>query len=414
MTQGTIEPKPGIDAMPGVGRLGKPLRILYVETNEDDTVGGSHQAMFDLARNLDRNDFEPHVLFYQNNVFADRLRQLGISVHSYERERMAERAEHRPGRRVARLLEVGRAIRRRLVTIRRLGIDLVHLNNHPCYGCEDWLPACKLARIPCVVNTMGEPGPDSAWHRRLLVRHYDRVIAISQFMCEQTVRNHGIARERIATISLSLDAEAYRARVRRSPADVRRELRLDDDRLLCVMVGNIRHWKGQHVVLRSLVHLSASVRERLQVVFIGATSPEDVEYGAELEETIDREGLRETVRFLGWRQDTPDYVNAADICIHASVSPEPFGLVILEAMVLGRPLIASNRGGPAEIITPGCGLLFDADRPVELADHLATLAGDPGLRQCFGLMAQRRAAEFSLPANVAANVEVYRSVLHRR
>ena len=120
------------------------------------------------------------------------------------------------------------------------------------------------------------------------------------------------------------------------------------------------------------------------------------------------------MRFLGWRQDTPDYVNAADICIHASVSPEPFGLVILEAMVLGRPLIASNRGGPAEIITPECGLLFDADRPVELADHLATLAGDPGLRQCFGLMTQRRAAEFSLPANVTANVEVYRSVLQRR
>src|SRR5712664_876406 len=75
----------GIDVMPGVGRLGKPIRILYVEANEDDTVGGSHQAMFDLARKLDRNDFEPHVLFYQNNVFADRLRRLGISVHSYER-----------------------------------------------------------------------------------------------------------------------------------------------------------------------------------------------------------------------------------------------------------------------------------------------------------------------------------------
>jgi hypothetical protein len=59
---------------------GTPVRILYIEANEDGTVGGSHRVLFDLVCNLDRTQYEPVVLFYQDNAYASRLRALGVDV----------------------------------------------------------------------------------------------------------------------------------------------------------------------------------------------------------------------------------------------------------------------------------------------------------------------------------------------
>ena len=117
------------------------------------------------------------------------------------------------------------------------------------------------------------------------------------------------------------------------------------------------------------------------------------------------------VLFLGSRQDVPDLVNAADLCLHASVMPEPFGLVLLEAMALGRTMIAARIGGPAEILTPDSGVLFDPTLPAELTAALSRLVADPAERARIGQAALRRVEEFSLERNVAGNVRVYRELL---
>lgn len=388
---------------------GRSRRILLVESNEDGTVGGSYQAQFDLARLLDRAGFQPVVLFNQDNLFAARLRALGIEVHIFEAERAVERAAYGSGQRSRKFREMGRAILRRRRFLQGRHIDLLHLNNHPSFTCYDWLPAARLAGIPCVVNAMGD-AEDDRLVSRALMRRYDRVIAISEFMRGRMLEL-GIPDRRITTVYLGLDAQAYRARVRRSPSEVRQELGVPADRVLVVMVGNLKFWKGQHVVLEALAGLPGDLKGRLTVLFVGATAPMGERYAESLRDTVRREGLEDVARFVGSRQDVPDLVNAADICLHASVMPEPFGLVVLEAMALGRPMIAARIGGPAEILTPESGLLFDPAQPAELTAALSRLATDRLLRERIGQAALRRVEEFSLERNVAGNVQVYRELL---
>ncbi|HWC29103.1 MAG TPA: hypothetical protein VG845_03375, partial [Dehalococcoidia bacterium] len=97
----------------------RPQRILYIEANEDGTVGGSHRVLFDLVCNLDRTRFEPVVLFYQNNVYVSRLRADGVDVLVLEEVRARERAIRRGGGRLAKLWENFATIVRRFRFLRQ-------------------------------------------------------------------------------------------------------------------------------------------------------------------------------------------------------------------------------------------------------------------------------------------------------
>jgi glycosyltransferase involved in cell wall biosynthesis len=110
----------------------------------------------------------------------------------------------------------------------------------------------------------------------------------------------------------------------------------------------------------------------------------------ELKEIAARLGLAGTVGFTGRIDDVPAAMRALDIVVHASVEPEPFGLVVAEAMACGRPVVVSRAGGAAEIAEAGA--LFHAPGNAgELAECLSQLIRDAGLRASLGF-AGRRAA----------------------
>ncbi len=269
-----------------------------------------------------------------------------------------------------------------------------------------------LARIPCVVNAMGLPVKDRRTLTRLLSRRFDRIIAISQYM-QGTLRDDGFPVHRIATIHLSVDIDELRARVRRSRDEVRAALAIPADAFVVTMVGNIRRWKGQHVLVEAVKDLPEDVRRRLVVLFVGAVSSTDRDYFAQLSETVAAAGLEEAVRFLGARNDVPNLLASSDVAVHASILPEPFGLVVVEAMALGIPIVAARNGGPSEIVTPDSGLLFDPASPRELADCLTRLARNSELRAAIATAARIRADAFSLDRHVDAMMALYDGITNR-
>ncbi|MGH7460707.1 MAG: glycosyltransferase, partial [Longimicrobiales bacterium] len=225
---------------------GQVRRILYVEANEDGTVGGSHQALFELVVNLDRSRFAPIVLFYQDNVFAARLRDRGIEVCLYDAVRAQERRIRQTRSRLRRLPEYAYTILRRLRFLRQYGIDLIHINNSPRIGDDDWLPAARLLGIACVASVRGDAsGPVGGWVRRKLFLGFDHYLPVSQYIASSMSRV-GVPSERMDLVYDGVDLTSLRRRVQRSRDDVRRELSVPADGLLALMVGNIRHWKGQH------------------------------------------------------------------------------------------------------------------------------------------------------------------------
>lgn len=390
---------------------GRRRRILYVEINEDGTVGGSHRSMYNIVRLLDRARYEPVVLFYQSNRYVELLRAEGVEVHTWDTVRAGELRMWEPGRpRASKAVLLLGAILHRARFLRRERIDLVHQNNNPRVGYDDWLPACWLARVPCIAHARGvEPAPRGRLGRWLTTR-FDRVIAISEFIAG-TVRAMGVPPERVRCINNGIEQAALLRRLRRAPQDVRAELAAGPETLVVAVVGHLRRWKGQDVVVAAVKLLDPAVRRRLLVLLIGGTPLDDPEFGQAVIADIERSALGDTIRVMGELPDAADVMNASDVVLLPSTLPEPFGLVVLEGMGLGKVVVASNHGGPAEIVTPGSGLLYEPPAADQLARLLERLVDQPELRASLGRGARERVKAFDVRQTVTQVHEVYRELL---
>jgi len=109
----------------------------------------------------------------------------------------------------------------------------------------------------------------------------------------------------------------------------------------------------------------------------------------------------ERVRFLGRRRDVGDLLAAADVYCQPNASPEPFGIAIVEALYCGLPVIATAEGGPAEIVSPECGLLVPPDDRQALAEALTHLLTNAELRSRLSAGAPSRAGSLCDPVRQA-------------
>jgi glycosyltransferase involved in cell wall biosynthesis len=391
------------------------LRVLFVETNADGTVGGSHQALYDLVRTLDRSRYEPVLLFYQGNRFADILSAEGEEVIVWEEVNARERLSQSTGSAPARLRAVADAILRRRRLLKERRIDLVHLNNTPQVGLDDWLPAAKLGRRSIVSAAMGGasgvPGTGFlAAVRRTLMKRYDRVIPVSRYILE-ALREHGVPESGMTLVHHGIDVEAFRRRVTKTPSATRAALGVPDDVIFAVMVGNVRHWKGQHVVVDALSLLPRDVLNSMHFLFVGATAAGDRDYHASLLERCQAAGLGEHVRLVGPSTEVPNVLAAADIAVHASVIPEPGGIVVLEAMASQAAVVAADKGGHTTYLVPDAGLLHDVDDPTDLARHISQLVRDGGTRRAMIARAYERVREYNLVRNARETEVIYEQLL---
>jgi L-malate glycosyltransferase len=395
-----------------MSRSADRARVLIVESNEDGTVGGSHQALFDLVVGIDHTRFEPIVLFHEDNSFVPRLRLRGIEVVLFDGFTRKKRAIDPTGGLVTKLVRFGADVIRCRRELRRLRVDLLHLNNSPKTGNDNWLLAARSLGIPCIVTAMGDVGRPYRLIHQWLYRRFDLYLAVSRHVAD-VLFEHGVDPNRIELIYLGVDSDGLRKRVVRSRETVREELEVAQDQILVLMVGNIRAWKGQREVIAALRLVPEDTLAQMRVCFAGATASTDARYEAEIRDDVARAELGHCVKFLGYRSDVADLYCAADIAIHASTSPEPFGLVVAEAMALGCAVIAASSGGPAEVIVPGTGLLCDPARPEEYARTLEQLVRDDALRRAIGAAAPARAAVFSIKQNIEGTSRAYRRALQK-
>jgi len=109
----------------------------------------------------------------------------------------------------------------------------------------------------------------------------------------------------------------------------------------------------------------------------------------------------------------PEILSASDIAVHSSVMPEPGGMVVLEAMLFGAPVICANKGGLLDFLEPGVALTHDVNDPRELAHHLTLLVNDPQLRENMIDKARVRVAHFSVEQTARKTEAVYEDLLRK-
>lgn len=159
------------------------------------------------------------------------------------------------------------------------------------------------------------------------------------------------------------------------------------------LMATFARWKGHQTFLEALGRLPRELPVRGYVIGgpVYETSGSQVSL-EELRGDASRLHLEGRVGFAGFQQDRGAALRALDVVVHASTSPEPFGLVIAEAMSVGRALVTSAGGGAAELVSPGIDALAatpgDADA---LSDAIARLAGDRTLRETLGRSARQTA-----------------------
>jgi glycosyltransferase involved in cell wall biosynthesis len=176
------------------------------------------------------------------------------------------------------------------------------------------------------------------------------------------------------------------------------------------IVGRLAPWKGQHVFLEAFAQAFRGTPVRGRV--IGSALFGEDAYEQRLREQAERLGIASQIEFLGFREDVQVELGELDVLVHSSVIPEPFGQAVLEGMAAGIPVIATDAGGPAELITNGRdGLLTQPGDAHELAETLRRLGSDAALRDALGSKAMSRSMEFTPQRTAAKLLAVYREVL---
>jgi glycosyltransferase involved in cell wall biosynthesis len=156
-----------------------------------------------------------------------------------------------------------------------------------------------------------------------------------------------------------------------------------------VQVSRLEAWKGQHVLLAALPHLSGLSGWSCWIVG-GPQSPAEASYLRDLQAAAAAAGIADRVRFLGQRRDVPEVLAAADLFCQPNTSPEPFGIALVEALGAGLPVVTSNIGGAREIVDDSCGILTAPGDPLALAGVLRRLVVERASREALSAAARAR------------------------
>jgi glycosyltransferase involved in cell wall biosynthesis len=192
---------------------------------------------------------------------------------------------------------------------------------------------------------------------------------------------------------------------------IRSELGISDDQIAVGVFGRVIRWKGQLEFTKAMIE-AIRINPKLRAVIVGDESDGSTRYFASIRQCIEDSGLQQAFILTGYRSNVEEFYAAMDIVVHSSVFPEPFGMVVPEAMAARRPVIASDAGGPRDIIENGVnGILVPPGDVTALADAVTKLAADEGLRKRLGEAGSRNASRFSVAASANRVAEVYSTVL---
>jgi glycosyltransferase involved in cell wall biosynthesis len=236
---------------------------------------------------------------------------------------------------------------------------------------------------------------------RLTSRMSDRVLAVSRAVAERIVTRDRVPRDRVAVVANGIESTPANPRAR---ARLRRALGMEERHALILYLGRLHREKGPDLLLEALALLKADLPDGWSAVLVGGGEETRTIAGQSVEL-----GLGQQVRLPGPRRQVGPWLDACDLIVLPS-REEGMPVAALEAMMRSRPVVATRVGGTPEVVSDGeTGLLVEAGDPVQMADALARLIRDPGLRISMGQAGRRRAMrEFTIDAMAAGTLRQYR------
>jgi glycosyltransferase involved in cell wall biosynthesis len=334
----------------------RTIRILSVQPVAER--GGSDQALLRLVRSLPRREFDFHIAVPGPSPLAAEFSAAGATLHEIPMRRISTSHDARDW--IAYAAEWPGTVLRLERLARRLRVDVVHSNSlHTWYG---WA-AAQLVRRPHVVHAREIVVQSRAALRieRALCRWFaSRVIAVSYAVGAQ------LDPANVVVLDEYLDPEEF------TPANAgvfRVRVGLPDDEPVIGAVARLDPLKGLDPLLDAFARVR-STRPDAHLVVIGSPVLDQERYAAAFETRV---AGTPGARLLGSRDDIPDVMADLDVLALPSIEPESYGLVLVEALASGTPVVGTDHGGPPEIVARAAPGTARAVRPGDATELAAAL-----------------------------------------
>jgi glycosyltransferase involved in cell wall biosynthesis len=377
-----------------------PVRVLIACDHIDygGALHGGGRQLIELARALDPRLVEPTVCVLRGaSALGERLRDEGLPFRFFGDGRFNPSS-------LARLVQI----------IRRQRIQVAHLTD---FG------ACTLGRIatritgtPSIVQVISHhsDGQPRGFPRyvelayRALAPATDHVLAISDSVRDFAVERMGFSADAVEVLTYPLPRHSFTPPSADEVAACRLRHGIAPGDPVVGAVTRFYPAKGIEYLIAAFPAVLAE-HPRARLVLVGQGPQEHV-----LRARVDELGIASRVVFAGFQRDAHVYVGGFDVAAVPSIE-EGFGLVALEALALGVPVVASRVGGLPDVVVDGVtGLLVEPARPDALGDALLRLLGDAELRAHMGESARTDVQRFSLDVYAGRLTQLYRQLAARR
>ena len=396
----------------------EPIKVLFEHPSR--SLYNPVLAVFaQIVRHIDRERFEVHIAVDREADGALRLGDGGAVISRWSIG-AGPGKEHRGPWWAASAPSFAMSVAGLARYARANGIDVIHVDGTPSCG-GIGLAVARLARVPLVVHLhellgrypggLHDHSPARRAVERQVARHADRLVAVSRFIADD-VRASGSARAPIDVVPNGVDVERFHPDV--DGTQIRREYGIEEDEPLALQLGRVLASKRQVDFVRALALARRRV-PNLRGLVIGWDDPGRPPGHAELRRMCADEGIGDALVIAEGRSGAPQLMAAADILVTPGLD-EAAGLVALEAMASGRPVIGVRSGATPEIVLDGeTGFIVPPKAPAELAARLELLATDAALRRRMGAAGRRRAeTEFNAGLPAARFAPIYEELARPR
>ncbi|MEO6811415.1 MAG: glycosyltransferase family 4 protein [Isosphaeraceae bacterium] len=312
---------------------------------------------------------------------AEELRAAGAQVHALDPARFS-----RPW-----TVLKARQRFRRLLANRRPDVIICH----GCWSHDVFAPVARREGLPLVFWAHDTP-EGTHWVERLAMRTPpDLALVNSQFTAGRLDRLFPGVPHEVCFYPVAPQGEVGAL----TRVQTRRDLGTANGSVVVIQVSRLERWKGHAVLIDALGRL----RDRpgwTAWIAGGAQRPSEALYLDELRAAARHAGIADRVRFLGQRTDVPRLLAAADLFCQPNTGPEPFGIVFVEALYAGLPVVTTDLGGAVEIVNDACGVVVQSGDPAALAGALASLIDNPETRARLGETGPARARDLCDPEMV--------------
>ena len=368
-------------------------RILYVHGIE--AIGGAERDLIALLKTLDRHKWEPHVVCPGTGPFREQLHAIAVPTHALRLP---------PWRKPLAVFQRRSAIGRLGALVSQLDPALVHVND------IWWVPHTVRAiasgrshSMPIVAHVRQEIEPEKVGRYEL--DRVEAVIAISR-QIEQSLITGGVSMSRVQTLYSGIDFPKRQSS--HEDQGIRRLIGLPSGAVLLGTVANLFPRKGYEVMLRALPAIVHAV-PMVHYVIVGS---DDHGYADRLKRLASELTIADRVHIVGFQDPVQPFVAALDLYMHPALM-EGFGIAVVEAMAMGKAVVATTTGGLPEVVAQGeTGLLVPPGDAESLAEAAIFLLENKFKREQMGVCGRMRAQErFSLDASVAHMEQLYGDVL---